>query len=90
MGSGDNGGMIHSTDDNRPTPLAAERADEEDVATGPGDDSQATETEHIDPLDEIAAELDGLADLDPADAVPVLADITAELNRQLDADTDRS
>ena len=34
--------------------------------------------------------IDGLEELDPAEAVAVLADITAELNKELDADTDRS
>ena len=97
MGSGDNGAMTQSTDDNRLTRPAAhegeaadtERSDTAHVDTTPVE-QQAIDTRNIDPLDEIAAELDGLADLDPADAVPVLAEITAELNKELDADTDRS
>lgn len=84
MGSGDNGGMTQITDDNRPTTPGANRNDVEHVETG------RIGTGQIDPLDEIAAALDGLADLDPAEAVAVLADITAELNKELDADTERS
>ena len=44
----------------------------------------------VDPLDGIDTQLDSLADVDPAEAVAVLADITVELNKELDADTDRS
>ncbi len=104
MGSGDNGGMTQTTDDNRPTSPAPRRSDVADVATGqigtahvdPAPVGTAhVETAHvdtgrIDPLDEIDATLDGLDDLDPAEAVAVLSDITAELNKELDADTDRS
>jgi hypothetical protein len=81
--------MTETTADNRPDPLdpdpqAPGPTDTEPIEQGPAD------TERTDPLDRIAAELDELGALDPADAVPVLADITAELNEELDADTDRS
>lgn len=74
MGCRDNGGMTETTADNRPGPL-----EPEDV-----------HAERPDLLDEISERLDGLADADPAEAVTVLADVTAELNKELDADTDRS
>ena len=51
---------------------------------------EALDVERTDLLDRIERELDGLPELDPAEAVAVLADITAELNRELDSDSDRS
>jgi hypothetical protein len=51
---------------------------------------EALDVERTDLLDRIERELDGLSELDPAEAVAVLADITAELNRELDSDSDRS
>jgi hypothetical protein len=56
----------------------------------PHAETEDVDAERPDPLDEIADRLDHLADTDPAEAVAALADITAELNRELDADTDRS
>ncbi len=79
MGCSDNGAMTEITADNPPERVGPERTDE-----AHNDPAQT------DPLDRIASELDDLAALDPAEAVAVLADITAELNKQLDADTDRS
>jgi hypothetical protein len=46
--------------------------------------------EAIDRLDEVEAELDGLAALDPADSVEVLGAITATLNREIDLDMEKS
>lgn len=74
MGCRDNGGMTETTADNRSSHLEPEDVD----APRP------------DPLEEIADRLEHLADTDPAEAVATLAEITAELNRELDADTDRS
>ena len=54
------------------------------------DSPEALDVERTDLLDRIERELDGLPELDPAEAVAVLADITAELNRELDSDSDRS
>ena len=70
----DNGGMTETTADNPSQPL----------------DVEGLQQDGADPLDEIDAQLEGLPDLDPAEAVAVLADITVELNEELDADTDRS
>jgi hypothetical protein len=70
--------MTETTADNRPQPLEPESHPE------------SVDTEPVDKLDRIAAELDTLAELDPAESVPVLAEITAVLNRELDADADRS
>ena len=75
----DNGGMTETTADNRSEPIEPE---------SPHTDS--VDPSVVDPLDGIDAKLDGLADVDPAEAVAVLADITVELNKELDADTDRS
>jgi hypothetical protein len=80
--------MTETTADNRPEPIDSERVTPEPTAIP---EPTATEdAEPIDPLERVAAELDGLEKLDPAEAVAVLADITAELNKELDADTDRS
>jgi hypothetical protein len=76
--------MTETTADNRHAPLDTDPADAHPL------DTHQTETELADPLDRIAAELDGLGELDPAEAVEVLAEITSELNKELDADTDRS
>lgn len=84
MGCRDNGGMTETTADNRQAPLDTDPADAHPL------DTHRADTELADPLDVIAAELDGLGELDPAEAVEVLAEITSELNRELDADTDRS
>lgn len=84
MGCRDNGGMTETTADNRQAPLDTDPADAHPL------DTHRADTELADPLDRIAAELDGLGELDPAEAVEVLAEITSELNRELDADTDRS
>ncbi|MDH3247626.1 MAG: hypothetical protein OEQ47_01585 [Acidimicrobiia bacterium] len=81
--------MTETTADNRQAPLDTHAADAHPLDTHPLDTHPA-DTELADPLDRIAAELDGLGELDPAEAVEVLAEITSELNKELDADTDRS
>lgn len=75
--------MTETTADNRPQPLEREPYPEPV-------DTEPVDTEPVDPLDRIDTELDTLAELDPAESVPVLAEITAVLNRELDADADRS
>ncbi len=77
MARGDNGCMNQTTPDNRPEPNEADPVDVQPVMPN-------------DPLNRIQDELDELPDLDPAEAVDVLAEITAALNRELDADADRS
>ncbi len=55
------------------------------------DAPQADLPEPIDDrLDEIEVELEGLAELDPAESVEVLSDITAKLNREIDLDMEKS
>ena len=89
MGCSDNGGMTETTADNRPDPIETAQTDSGVIGTD-ALDTDVIDTDPIDPLDRINAELDALSEIDPAEAVDVLADITAELNRELDADTDRS
>jgi hypothetical protein len=64
-----------------------DRADNRPDATEP--DIHET-VDSIDRLDEIEVELDGLAEVDPAESVTVLSDITSKLNREIDLDMEKS
>ncbi len=99
MASGDNGGMNQQTAGNPPDPSERVNTETQDIETQ-DIETQGIETEPIevdsapggstDPLDEVELELERLAEEDPAESVAVLAQITAGLNREIDADQETS